>query len=101
MGAKWRGPMACVLRAAPSARTFTRTSALDMMEHGGHSAADVVPADRACSIPDRSRESRAPAGLERAIAFPMAVVPNLWGIWNALYLALGSRGRISIGIFGA
>jgi len=42
-----------------------------------------------------------PAGLERAIVFPMAVVPNLWGIWNVLYLALGLRRRVSIGIFGA
>jgi hypothetical protein len=43
----------------------------------------------------------APAGLERAMIFPMAVVPNLWGIWNALYLALGLRQRVPIGIFGA
>lgn len=42
-----------------------------------------------------------PAGLERAIVFPMAVVPNLWGIWNVLYVALGLRERVSIGIFGA
>ena len=42
-----------------------------------------------------------PAGLERAMIFPMAVVPNLWGIWNALYVALGLRQRVSIGIFGA
>ncbi len=42
-----------------------------------------------------------PAGLERAIVFPMAVVPNLWGIWNALYVALGLRERLSLGIFGA
>ena len=26
--------------------------------------------------------------LERAIVFPMAVVPNAWGIWNMLHLAL-------------
>jgi hypothetical protein len=44
---------------------------------------------------------RVPAGLEGAIIFPMAVVPNLWGIWNALYLALGLRQRVSIGVFGA
>jgi hypothetical protein len=43
----------------------------------------------------------APAGLERAIVFPMAVVPDVWSIWNVLYLALGLRGRVSIGIFGA
>jgi hypothetical protein len=27
-----------------------------------------------------------PAGLERALTFPMAVAPNVWVIWNALYL---------------
>jgi hypothetical protein len=43
----------------------------------------------------------APAGLERAMIFPMAVVPNLWGIWNVLYLALGLHRRVSIGLFGA
>ena|SRR5579862_5554427 len=44
---------------------------------------------------------RVPAGLEGAIIFPMAIVPNLWGLWNALYLALGMRGRLSLGAFGA
>jgi hypothetical protein len=39
--------------------------------------------------------------LERLIIFPMAIVPNLWGLWNILYLSLGLRGRISIGVYGA
>ena len=26
-----------------------------------------------------------PAPIERVIVFPMAAVPNLWGIWNMLY----------------
>jgi hypothetical protein len=26
--------------------------------------------------------------LERALIFPMAFVPNLWGLWNAIYLAV-------------
>ena len=42
-----------------------------------------------------------PPGLERALVFPMAVVPNLWGVWNALYIQLGLRQRISLGIYGA
>lgn len=29
--------------------------------------------------------------LERALIFPMAFVPNLWGAWNAIYLALHRR----------
>src|SRR5690349_1190312 len=41
-----------------------------------------------------------PDALERALIFPMAVVPNLWGAWNTLYLALSPR-RISLGVFGA
>ena len=40
--------------------------------------------------------------LMRAIFFPMAIVPNLWGLWNMLHLALRSRGvRLSIGAHGA
>jgi hypothetical protein len=42
-----------------------------------------------------------PSGLERAIIFPMAVVPNVWGVWNVLYLSLHLKNRVSIGIFGA
>jgi hypothetical protein len=41
------------------------------------------------------------APLDRAIVFPMAVVPNLWGVWNILHLALRSRVRLSIGAHGA
>ncbi len=41
-----------------------------------------------------------PDALERALIFPMAVVPNLWGAWNALYHALSPR-RLSLGVFGA
>ena len=39
--------------------------------------------------------------LDRALVFPMAVVPNAWGLWNMLHLALRSRVRLSIGIHGA
>ena len=39
--------------------------------------------------------------LDRAIVFPMAVVPNMWGAWNMLYLAVRSRLRWSIGVHGA
>jgi hypothetical protein len=37
--------------------------------------------------------------LERALIFPMAVVPNAWGLWNMLRLATGSR--LSVGAHGA
>ena len=39
--------------------------------------------------------------LERALLFPMAVVPNVWGLWNMLYLRLRRRGHLSLGAHGA
>ena len=39
--------------------------------------------------------------LTRALVFPMAIVPNLWGAWNMLYLKLRSHVRIPLGAFGA
>ena len=39
--------------------------------------------------------------LERMIMFPMAVVPNLWGLWNMLYLRVRPGIRISLAAFGA
>lgn len=44
---------------------------------------------------------RVPGPVERVIVFPMAVVPNLWGAWNMLYVWLVPRRRIPIGVFGA
>jgi hypothetical protein len=42
-----------------------------------------------------------PAPLERVVVFPMAVAPNAWGLWNALYLAQRGRLRLSLGVHGA
>ncbi len=40
--------------------------------------------------------------LERAIFFPMAIVPNAWGLWNALHVALRTRlPAMSLGMHGA
>ena len=39
--------------------------------------------------------------LDRAILFPMAIVPNAWGVWNMLHLVLRKRLRLPLGIFGA
>jgi hypothetical protein len=39
--------------------------------------------------------------IERALVFPMAVVPNLWGVWNMLHLRLRSRANLSLGVHGA
>jgi len=42
-----------------------------------------------------------PAPIERVIVFPMAVVPNAWGLWNVLFLATHERLRIPLGLHGA
>ncbi len=48
--------------------------------------------------------------LERALIFPMAFVPNLWGLWNAIYLVvhrqlpswpLGLHGAILVPFLGS
>ena len=44
---------------------------------------------------------RMSAPLEHAIIFPMAVVPNLWGVWNMLRVAAGAADRWPIGVHGA
>ena len=41
-----------------------------------------------------------PIPFERVIVFPMAVVPNLWGLWNALHLVSPAR-RLALGLHGA
>lgn len=41
-----------------------------------------------------------PVPIERAIVFPMALVPNLWGVWNMLYVRVRRLGRWKIGIHG-
>lgn len=38
--------------------------------------------------------------IERVIVFPMAGVPNLWGMWNLFHFVY-FRQRVSLGIFGA
>ena len=39
--------------------------------------------------------------LERAVLFPMAIVPNAWGLWNMLHLALSDRMRLPLGVHGS
>jgi hypothetical protein len=41
-----------------------------------------------------------PVPVERVIVFPMAAVPNAWGLWNVLYLAFAQRRHFSLGLFG-
>ncbi len=42
-----------------------------------------------------------PIPIERLIIFPMAVVPNLFGVWNIFYVWLRPRRRLAIGFHGA
>ena len=42
-----------------------------------------------------------PIAIEKVIVFPMAAVPNAWGLWNVLHLALGRKHGIPLGLFGA
>ena len=42
-----------------------------------------------------------PIPIERVIVFPMAVVPNLWGLWNIFFIASHRRTHLPIGVHGA
>jgi len=42
-----------------------------------------------------------PVPIERAIVFPMAAVPNLWGLWNMLYVRTRKGRHLPIGLHGA
>jgi hypothetical protein len=42
-----------------------------------------------------------PVPIERVIIFPMAIIPNLFGVWNLLYLASRARTHLPLGIHGA
>lgn len=38
---------------------------------------------------------------ERALVFPLALVPALWGVWNMLWLASHARTNLPVGLHGA
>lgn len=42
-----------------------------------------------------------PGPAERVIIFPMAILPNLWGVWNVLLAGARRRRPVSSGLFGA
>src|SRR5215470_7491796 len=42
-----------------------------------------------------------PVPVERVIIFPMAIIPNLFGLWNMLYLASRVQTRLPLGVHGA
>ena len=42
-----------------------------------------------------------PFHLEDVVIFPLALVPNAWGLWNILLAAIRRRRPVDPGIFGA
>jgi len=42
-----------------------------------------------------------PVPVERVIVFPMAVIPNAWGVWNVVFIFWRDRLQLSIGLHGA
>jgi len=42
-----------------------------------------------------------PVPIERVIVFPMALIPNLFGAWNMLHVALMPGRRLSLAVHGA
>ena len=42
-----------------------------------------------------------PVPVERVIVFPMAVVPNAWGLWNVVFIFWRERLQVPIGLHGA
>ena len=44
---------------------------------------------------------RVPVPIERGMVFPMALVPNIFGLWNMLYQRLQRSAPVNIGLHGA
>jgi hypothetical protein len=42
-----------------------------------------------------------PVPIERALVFPMALVPSLWGLWNILWLNSHEKTHLALGPHGA
>jgi hypothetical protein len=42
-----------------------------------------------------------PIPIEKVLVFPLALVPNLWGVWNILYIRMQSGRHLPIGLHGA
>jgi hypothetical protein len=42
-----------------------------------------------------------PVAIERLLVFPLAIVPNAWGVWNMFYVRLGPGRRLPLGLHGA
>jgi hypothetical protein len=47
------------------------------------------------------RFARIPRDVERAMVFPMAIIPLTWGAWDALYIVVRRASPVPLGWFGA
>lgn len=52
------------------------------------------------ALPVAAMFARIPVRIERAMLFPMALNPALWGVWNMLYAALPQTRRLPIAWHG-
>jgi hypothetical protein len=39
--------------------------------------------------------------IERIIVFPLALVPNVWGLWNIMFVRMHSKRWLPLGLHGA
>jgi hypothetical protein len=42
-----------------------------------------------------------PLPIERLIIFPLTIVPNLWGLWNVVWVGTLAPRHVSLGLWGA
>ena len=54
-----------------------------------------------CTIIVLRRNDHPAAWIQDFVVFPMALVPNAWGLWNVLRSASAALSRIPIGAWGA
>ena len=47
------------------------------------------------------RFTQIPRDVERAMVFPMAIIPLTWGAWDALYVGIRRTWPVPLGRFGA
>ena len=67
----------------------------------GNLGADAASADPLTAFFMARFVYNIPVPVERVIIFPMAIIPNLFGVWNMLHLASRASTRLPLGIHGA
>lgn len=75
-------------------------TSLRSRRHGGNHRPDSALAGCRRGVHGASIRLSCSARVERVIVFPMAISPNLWGLWNVVFVRL-LRNRLPIGLWGA